>query len=395
MKKRGGRFSMDVGDIVKFKIYKDPIDTRSTEFRKEGDFETFYGTVADISRKNSYIEVTVDEGDRRDTLPKGIPIKIETRQIIQHFPRNLVRNLTPRLALKHLWKDFTFREVKTVNIKNSKLLYVEYKYVSKSGLERSLKFNSYEEACDHIDSAYHHNIVPHYEDFFGFTTEVTIRNNDVYTDKEIFFSKKCYTELDWNDHCPTGDFHLYNRGFNSVPPRPETLICGIVENGEKGLFFKKWFCCSKEFLTLWTMICQPTDPSLYSSYLQDPSHCDWIPERATDNTGGRTLKDLESLLKEVDTSWYSPTREDVSSSNFAFHNVERTALFYKSRYKEVIETVFRHHLRDTEGENTKYEGREKHDGKEKEKHDGKEKEKGPTRFQRRLYKSLMQPRFVK
>lgn len=371
MKPRKIKYDIDIGDFVKFKVFRDPTHFpiaikleeeyiegfkdkyKHQEYKhldyKDFEFDIFHGTVVDISNSMT-IDILVDSNDKRDILPKGLPIKIDKRNIIQYYPKNVGLHLTPRLALKHIWKNLTFREVKTV--KCSELMYAEYRYVSDNGFERCKRFSSLEKAYEYISPEYHHNIIPHYKDFFGFTTEEALRFNDIYSDKEIFFSKKCYCELDWGEN-PSGDFAVKERGFNDVPPLSETLICGIVENGEKGLFFRKWFCCSKEFLTLWTMVCNPTDPSLYKKSPNINSY-NWSSDEA-DKIAWK-IKDLETLREELDTSWYSvdytlPLSE--RKRKFISHNVERAALYYQNIYQKVAEVLFDENIQENSGTNDK------------------------------------------
>lgn len=337
------RFEINEGDYVKFKgikNQKDLLDEESEELFKNEKFKysTYFGKIVDISR-TEYVGVQLDANDKRLDYPLGLTIYIDQRQILQVYSPTVVEHLTPRLALKHLWKNFIFREVKTTKCSN--LLYVEYRYISKVGFERVKRFPSIEEAYSNISYEYHKNIVPCYEDYYGFTTEKSIRNNDNYYDKEIFFSKKCYSELDWSKN-PTGDFLVNERGFNNERPSAGQLICGIVENGEKGLFFRKWFVCSREFLTLWTMVCDPTDLSLTENpriSFFDPANNDW--NKIEKNK--RRVKDFSKLLKDLDTSSYSvDLKTDLTERRrkHLTHNLERAALYYPNKYKQIAEIIF-------------------------------------------------------
>ena len=123
----------------------------------------------------------------------------------------------------------------------------------------------------------------------------------------------------------TGDFS-YRRGFKTVSPCANQYICGLVENGEKGLFYRKWFICSKEFLTLWTMICEPDHYSL--KYKKD---------------GKYMTKSLDVILGDLDTFHYNindclPLNEQ--QKNFKVYNVENQALYIPNLYKNVILSIF-------------------------------------------------------
>jgi hypothetical protein len=346
MNKTRNAFEFDVqeGDYVKFKGIKNKKDLLQEKnedeiiFNKSVKYSTYMGKIVDISR-TGYIGIKLDSNDKRLDYPPGLTIYIERRQILQIYPSKIVEHLSPRLALKHLWKNLIFREVKTTKCSN--LLYVEYRYIGKAGFERVKRFRSIEEAYNNISFEYHKNIVPCYEDYFGFTTEKAIRENDDYYDKEIFFSKKCYSELDWSSN-PTGDFIINERGFNNENPFTGQLICGIVENGEKGLFFRRWFVCSREFLTLWTMICEPTDFSLTENPnmdLFDPIKNNWNKIEKSK----RRVKDFSKLLTELDTSCYSVNLKMELAERkrkYLTHNLERSALYYPNRYKQIAEILF-------------------------------------------------------
>jgi len=326
MYKRTRRFELDVGDYIKFKNVK--IDENDKKF-----FNVYYGKIYDISSRTDYIGVKIDPNDKRMDFPVGLTIYIERKQILQAYSSKIVEHLTPRLALKYLWADFIFREVKTTKCNN--LLYAEYRYIGKNGFEKIKRFKSLEDAYSSISPEFHRNIIPCYNEYYGFTTDKAIRNNDVHYDREIFFSKKSYTELDWSNN-PTADFLFNERGNKLENPQPDSLICGIVENGEKGLFYRKWFSCSREFLTLWTMICNPTDSSLYE--VNNTFNLDWnrIEKK-------KKIKEFDKLLEDLDTSFYSidlklPLEE--RKKKYLSHDVEKAALFFKNRYKQIAEIIF-------------------------------------------------------
>lgn len=370
MWKRIFRFEkVDVGDLVKFKINSD-----------DDSYSIYYGKVVDISKnlnsssddpefsklsqkddhdrsggtnykssdhvrsggtnyKNGYLGVEIDKNDERNEhLSKTT--YIDRRSVLQIYPSKLVTHLTPRIALKHLWKDLVFREVKIAICSN--LSRVEYKYISKTGFERVKRFPNLEIAHANVLPEYHRNIVPYYNEYYGFSTGKALRSNDHYYDKEIFFSKKCYCELDWSEQ-PTGDFMIGEKGFNCIKPVPDTLICGIVEEGEKGLFYRKWMVCSKEFLTLWTMVCEPNHSSLMENVnmIDDELPKDiWV---SSIKKKKKKVKDIDVLLNELDTSCYSiDVKADLEQKRkkHYVYNLERAALYYPNRYKQVAEVLF-------------------------------------------------------
>lgn len=370
MWKKKYRFEkIDVDDLVKFKASKNKIyKNQDGKIYIEKDVDLFlkkdydiwenkseesisnettiyFGKVTDSSSPG-YLGVQIDANDKRHNFPTGITFYIDRRAVLQFFPAKYIEKLTPRLVLKHLWKELVFREVKTTLC--SDLLYAEYKYISDTGFERSIRFSSIEEAYQNIPPEFHKNVLPYYNDYFGFTTDKALRSNDHHYDREVFFSKKCYSELDWSSN-PTGDFMIDEKGFNQVNPTADSLICGIVEDGEKGLFFRKWFVCSKEFLTLWTMICDPKDPSLYenNSLIEDEEVSkivgNWITKSEKKDKKEKRVKSIETLLEELSTASYSIDMSlDIKERKrkHCIYNLERAALYFPNRYKQVAEVVF-------------------------------------------------------
>ena len=328
MNKQPSRFDVGVNDYIKFKNLKN----------EEREFKVYYGRVCEINSQNGTIGVKIPEHIL--DFPPGLPIYIEKKQIIQVYNSKMVEHLTPRLSIKHLWQDFIFREVKTTKCTN--LLYAEYRYIGKNGFEKIKRFATLEEATSTIPMEFHKNIVTCYEDFFGFSKCKSLKNNDMYYDKEIFFSKKCYTELDWSDDSPTGDFLINERGYNLENPLQDAIICGIVENGEKGLFYRKWFLCSQEFMTLWTMVCDPSDSTLYENDISKVDRTDWA-RVAKHKVVEKKIKSFDKLLDSLDTSYYSADLNlelNERKIKYQTRNLERAALHYNTRYKQVAEVLF-------------------------------------------------------
>ena len=255
-------------------------------------------------------------------------IWISTSSVTKHYSSAVIKRLTPRLLLKEKWKNFIFREVKTAKSRDQ--FSVTYNYLNESGFVRYERFAGLLEAQRVVPYELSKNIQIHYKDYFGFTTDQIIRNNDIYSNQEIFFSKKCYSELNLNGEVITGEF-TGRRGFKTIPPKPKQYICGLVENGEKGLFYRKWFICSQEFLTLWTMICESDHFSL-----------------KTKRNGNLVTKNLSEILKELDTSHYNPENNSDSKTdnktegkeNEEFPNVENYALYIPDLYQKIARAVF-------------------------------------------------------
>ena len=249
-------------------------------------------------------------------------IWITASAVVRHYNSSIIKKLSPRLLLKEKWKNFIFREVKTIKAKDPYL--ITYHYINESGFIRTDKFKTLIEAQRSVPYELIENIQVHYRDYFGFTTDQIIRNNDAYSNQEIFFSKKCYSELNLNGEVITGEF-TSRRGFKTIPPKAKQYVCGLVENGEKGLFYRKWFICSKEFLMLWTMICESDHFSLKIK-----------------KDGKYITKSLEDILNELDTSCYNFSDGSVNGyvSDYVFNNIENYALYVPDMYQRVVKALF-------------------------------------------------------
>lgn len=309
----------EVNDLVKFK--------RVDENRC---YHVYYGTVVDVSNPEM-IGVINNENDTRLDYPKGITIWINKKCILQIYSYKNIKRMSSRLALKSIWKKIIFREVKAVKYKN--LMNIDYKYININGNVRVKHFKNINN-IKVIPPRYHQNLSFNYYDYYGFTTGRFLRNNDKYYDREIFFSKKCYSELDF-DRDVTGDFYI-KKELNHCPPKPGQLICGLVENGEKGLFFRKWFVCSHEFLTLWTMVCEPHDESLKNKHSLNSIY-------GNSNKTFQNVKPIHNLINELDTSHYSANyiKNIQSSTKCLVHNIEKTALYFPDRYQQIAKILFK------------------------------------------------------
>ncbi len=315
----------EVGDCVKFKSIKEESENKmKSGLFIENKFSSYFGKITQVT-SDSTLMIIIDPTDDRLDFPKGVEVMIDRRSILQIYPSKLIKHITPRIAMKHLWKDLVFREIKATKCDYRNLKYVQYNYVNKSGFTRIKRFRTLEEALARVNPTHHKNITVHHQEYYGFTYDKALRNNDKYFDREIFFSKKCYSELDFSDKNPTGDFLLNERSFNDIPPKSGSLVCGLVENGEKGLFFRKWFVCSREFLLLWTMVCDPKDSSLNEEL-------------------GNKVKSIDTLTSNLDTSLYTPDMlipVPERQAKYVFQNLERTALFYSNRYKSICNVLFK------------------------------------------------------
>jgi hypothetical protein len=366
--------NLSIGDVVKFTYKSNPrldhdsssgtiyksnprLDHESEHSPQKCQYKDFRPIDSNPEKHNIYYGKVIENVHDKETthlqivasedsdLPKGIPITIDRRSIIQSYPKDLINHLTPRLSLKHIWKNLIFREVKTVNC--GEPLYTEYRYISPTGFEQSQRFTTLEEAKRNVSTERHRNIITHYKNYYGFTTDQSLIKSDPYFDKEIFFSKKCYSELDWSEH-PTGDFYIGEKEEHTIPPIADSLICGLVEIGEKGLFFRKWFVCSKQFFILWTMVCDSKNDSLTETkqlYNSTRNQKEIVQK----------LKSFDRLMLDLDTSSYNVAYNMKMSLSEKRHkhyvwNLEKAVLFFSDRYQKVARILFhKNHLDDRSG----------------------------------------------
>lgn len=317
------------GDVVKFKyiyeiwseeisvptITRDDNDLYDLSSSKNTIKEILTGQVKALG-KNSllYDDNLVGIKTNNDTL-----LWISYSDIVQWIPENFLSKLTIRTVLRNMWTNLIFREIKTV--KTKKLESVHYKYINSDGLLRTKIFRTLDEAYYHVPRKYHRNIQPCYQDYYGFTTDNVVRPSDPYHGREIFFSRKCHTEIDMT----TGIFQN-ERSTNKYPPVRNQYICGLVENGEKGLFFRKWFLCSDQFITLWTMLCDPESKTLRYR-----------------NSQGAKIKTLAMLYRDLSCKHYQIDYESIiedRANNYRIANFEKTALYQKDIYINMAKAIF-------------------------------------------------------
>ncbi len=92
------------------------------------------------------------------------------------------------------------------------------------------------------------------EGFYGFASLVDAPERNAY------FQSGDYREPDLDQSISftlLGRRAVFEEGFQQPSPpmaRIGQQVCGIPENGPKGLRFRCWFYCSREFLNLWHLL---------------------------------------------------------------------------------------------------------------------------------------------
>ena len=95
------------------------------------------------------------------------------------------------------------------------------------------------------------NLEFRYQDYYGWSSKVVLRQNDNFSEKSIFFEKKGFGEFD-----PILlQIEPDSANQRNVAPREGDLICGIVKPDSYGkLHYSKWFICSEQFYRTWTLL---------------------------------------------------------------------------------------------------------------------------------------------
>jgi len=277
------------GDFVEFKKFI------STGVDKNHEYVICRGKVIDTDKDMLGVDINFDT----NTNKKKDLFWINKSSVITCYFKNLINGLTLLSMLQRFWKRFIFREVKTV--KTEKPFLVSIQYINSHKFIRHKEFDNLDNAFNKIHPNQHKNIRVHYNNYFGFTTDKIFGSNDKYSGGEIFFSKKCYGELILEGDNITAKFN-HNRGVNSVLPVEKQIICGIVGEGDKGLFYRKWFPCSKEFYILWNIVCNPSDDL-----------------------------NMNEIIESLSTKKYKPCNND---------NIENNAIYSPDIYQKIARAVY-------------------------------------------------------
>lgn len=95
------------------------------------------------------------------------------------------------------------------------------------------------------------NLEFRYRNYYGWSSKVSLRQNDNFSEKPIFFEKKNFGDL--NPILLQIEPESTNK--REVAPRDGDLICGIVKPDSQGkLHYSKWFICSEQFYRMWTLL---------------------------------------------------------------------------------------------------------------------------------------------
>ncbi len=95
------------------------------------------------------------------------------------------------------------------------------------------------------------NLECRYHNYYGWSSKVSLRENDAFPEHSIFFEKNSFGRFD--PILLQIDPDSTNQ--RDVPPREGDLICGIVKrNSQNNLHYSQWFICSEQFYRAWTLL---------------------------------------------------------------------------------------------------------------------------------------------
>jgi hypothetical protein len=190
-------------------------------------------------------------------------IEVDSTEIVQWFPWSKLGltpdvKLTLRDVLRVMWSQLTFRRVSKIVAKHIH---------AKSRTFIDVNDGNIELVTEPITGIMYgknpSNYWYKYSFFFGFTSAVHVRQSDPFEGQQIFFDSRNYAELDFESD-RSGWFSTDRRLWDCfTAPSQNDLICGIVEQTDKGPSYKRWFKCSEQFLMLYTLLFHPTHNALF------------------------------------------------------------------------------------------------------------------------------------
>ena len=167
------------------------------------------------------------------------------------------------------------------------------------------------------------------EDFCGFSSSFSLRESDIFKNKQMPFSKQGYAVLD-----PIT--------LEMVPAKclatPQTgdLICGIVDTDTSEPFFDKWFVCSEQFYRCYTLIMFKNHESFKNAHKRPNPEQYWMSgNRLMTNSHLKWLLSLGEhnlpCISEENKRKYWHLRTEPISINWVHIYC---AMVYLVRYKE-------------------------------------------------------------
>lgn len=155
-----------------------------------------------------------------------------------------------KILLRGRWKDLVMRKVKMVKVPEKVLGVSKYVMDERGNVDTCRGWDTWGSVPDKIEpDTFYDN---YYSNYFGFARKFGEDAKDIHFSRD---SKSCkYVGLDFNvNHtCWFSGWANHMGGYH--PPLVNQFICGIVEQGEKGPYFSKWFICSDQFFHFYKFI---------------------------------------------------------------------------------------------------------------------------------------------
>ncbi len=202
-----------------------------------------------------------------------------------------------------------FRRVVRINTKPRDLYEVCY-HTNTDGRSSSCKIFNPKDFCEKnfTRDEYNRNLEFKYHNFFAFTSDRTLRNNDPYRGETIFLASNKYSQFDITEGY-TFKFSKKRNMTNTVPPRIGDLVCILVGNPtykHEYLEAKSWFTCSEQFLRAWTLLMYNKHHS-FESRGKEPR----MRERYMSGNRLNTNSFLKFVLAHRQTQTIIPNRQAV------------------------------------------------------------------------------------
>jgi len=229
------------------------------------------------------------------------------RRDINRFNKPMTDGDKFKIMLRGLWKDLVVRKIEGVITKEKDILSVHKITIDNEGclhneMEGLVGLNGTKTHEDEDKALYENS----YDHFFGFASSWKTSKHDNCNGK-IYFQQNKYNSFDFNIHKTGyfGDIGNFTCGY--ISPLKGQYICGIVEKGPKGFFYKKWFSCSPQFVNFWSFLMSNRTP------------------------------DINALLKSVDTRCYSvfDNFKDIKSMAMERNNILPLVTKSISDYDEI------------------------------------------------------------
>lgn len=163
-----------------------------------------------------------------------------------------------RLLLASKLEHLIFRTVATINTHNDPP--VELYRLVHDGTSMGYTRAELVPRWAHASVDVRQPVIAKYGHYDGRTGKQPLRDNDPYGGTSIYYASHSrhggrYGELDLRGDCKFGGGrNMTDLKDPLVAPHRDQILCGKVAVNDKGLYYKRWFLCSPQFLYLVTML---------------------------------------------------------------------------------------------------------------------------------------------